>query len=907
MTQRLHWYFETLILTLSLLFAMADVSMADDAKPTGLAAAMVLDPDGPFVISPTDAVQPMFFGAEDAGRVAESLQDARSEQPDAVLLVEVSGTITVDDVPLRVPSRTCLIFLPGGGVTAADDASAECLVEIVQGEFVSLSTRIGTVAFDGRGKVATGIRVWKSGKVHLDRIAVTGCTKVGLDYTGRGGDRFADSGSITRSRFRDCGSGGIVVREAAQFLCIENRVAQCGEVGVGIESRQGLVAGNTVSGGDEGMRAGGAGLVVTRNSVGGRRVGLVATDSASGCLFSENSFSGGERVIELGGSGCALFGNVFSTSFEADDVSLRAESEVSRLQLQITGEGHTLVANRNVPLRDDSAAEALMFDPPAPERNRKEDVIVAGMGRFDVAVSGEGLDPTPLSRVQKTLDEARKMHPNDVIVATLTGLFIAESGPTGLRLPPNTCIVLDGTITVGDQPSDDESERHRLAQLVLMPSTGVASIADGILDGRGRTQHVVNAPGAAVVVLEGVTVRRSGYNGITTKERHHPNRPMFVRGCRVTENFNRGIWIHVCRSVHAIANVCNANGADGIDFDAYGRNSTALFNRCAGNRRHGVFVEEPGTADNTIFGNRLHANRIHEICLYNSSRTKPLFRNLLACNQCSGRGGISARALMHDNVLFNNVCYSGELIGGAWSGKNTYVAQNVTSAAAKTVTGNGPFFCTPGPAMLSSPQSGWARELGFARQVAGLPQPGDKAASREVLVRDGQRVGPSDAWLSASQPATDPHLWSDYEVGGEFKGRSLWARSQRGVCSSASAAVLYKVPADGWYSFHIAASLTKRTSQTAGYVRVKLYQLDAGLKNSHHVESFPLNTPDGFNGKKLSDRFTWRGRLPFREGGHMVLSLQIVAPGPAPAGDGTLEITEFAVERLAEAAPSGNP
>ena len=201
MTQRLHLCFETLILTLSLLFAMADVSMADDAKPTRLAAAMVLDPDGPFVISPTDAVQPMAFGAEDAGRVARALQDARSEQPDAVLLVEVSGTITVDDVPLRVPSRTCLIFLPGGGVTAADDASAECLVEIVQDEFVSLSTRIGTVAFDGRGKVANGIRVWKSGTVHLDRITVTGCTKVGLDYTGRGGDRVGDS-SLSRNDWR---------------------------------------------------------------------------------------------------------------------------------------------------------------------------------------------------------------------------------------------------------------------------------------------------------------------------------------------------------------------------------------------------------------------------------------------------------------------------------------------------------------------------------------------------------------------------------------------------------------------------------------------------------------------------------------------------------------------------------
>ncbi len=605
MRQRNH---AILLCALTILIA---VSMADAAKPSKPAGAMVQSPDGPFVISPTEAVRPMFFGAGNAGRVAKALEDARSEQPDAVLLVEVSGTITVDKVPLRVPSRTCLIFAPGGGVTAADDASAECLVEIVQDEFVSLSTQVGTVAMDGRGKVATGIRVWKSGKVHLDRIALTGCTKVGLDYTGRGGDRFADSGSITRSRFRDCGSGGIVVREAAQFLCIENRVAQCGGVGVGIESRQGLVAGNTVAGGDVGIRAGGAGLVVTRNSLRGRRVGLVVTDSASGCLFSENSFNGGERVIELGGSGCALFGNVFS---------VEGEKSVAGAVGSITGKGHTLVANRIVPLRGDSAAEALTFDPPVPERNRKEDVIVAGMGRFDVAVRGKGLEPTPLSRVQETLDEARKTHPNDVIVATLTGLFIAESGPTGLRLPPNTCIVLDGTITVADQPSGDQSEQHRLTQLVLMPSEGVASIAGGTLDGHGRTEHVVNAPGAAVVVLDGVTVRRSGCNGITTKERYRSDRPMFVRGCRVVENSNRGIWIHVCRSVHAIDNVCNANGADGLDFDAYGRNSTGLFNQCVGNRRHGVCVEEPGTADNTIFGNRLHANRSHDMVATSGSR-----------------------------------------------------------------------------------------------------------------------------------------------------------------------------------------------------------------------------------------------------------------------------------------------
>ena len=109
------------LLTLTLVVLLSGSSVADEAEPESAvirrrpAAVLVHSSDGPFVFSPTDSVRSMFFGAEDAGRAAKALQDARSKQPDAVLLVEVSGTITVDDVPLRVPSRTCLIFLPGGG------------------------------------------------------------------------------------------------------------------------------------------------------------------------------------------------------------------------------------------------------------------------------------------------------------------------------------------------------------------------------------------------------------------------------------------------------------------------------------------------------------------------------------------------------------------------------------------------------------------------------------------------------------------------------------------------------------------------------------------------------------------------------------------------------------------------
>ena len=179
-----------------------------------------------------------------------------------------------------------------------------------------------------------------------------------------------------------------------------------------------------------------------------------------------------------------------------------------------------MVANRNLPLTADSAAEALTFDPPhrrgtAKRRHRCRD----GPLRRRHQRPGTGSD----AAVTRAKDARRSPQdaPQRRDCRDLDRLVHRRAGPTGLRLPPNTCIVLDGTITAAtDQPSDNESAQAPTTQLVLMPSKGVASIAGGVLDGAGRPQHVVNAPGAAVVVLDGVTVRRSGYNGITTKERH---------------------------------------------------------------------------------------------------------------------------------------------------------------------------------------------------------------------------------------------------------------------------------------------------------------------------------------------------------------------------------------------------
>lgn len=676
-------------LTLSVLLYFG-TALSNAAETDSLAAdsARVATADGPFVVAPDELTKQLVFGSCTADAVSTALHKVRKSDPDAVVIAVLTERVTVNRVPLTIPSRTCLLFAEESDVWASDDAGAECLIEISDAEMISLASPAGSVRLNGRNKVDCGLKIRRSGKIHCDGLQILGCKEFGMDYRGRGQDRFADCGSVTRSHIQDCGHAGLVVRDAAQFLCLDNTVETSRAVGIDIESAQALVAGNTISSDRIALKTGGAGLVVTRNSLHGKVGDLMMLDSARGCLISENTFESSGMSVEMRGSANSVFRNTFARVSDPP-------ADAGDSCLSVDGSSHTFVANINLQCSAFPADKALFLDPPKHGLQDVETPVVAGMGRFDLTVRSSNSSPTRLSDLQDQLAEARTKHPEDVIVARLKGEFVADDVSTGLQLPRDCFVLLDGVIR---PVAGLEDEGSQLEQLILMPPTGIAGISGGVLDGGSMAQHVVNAPGDAVILLDDVTIRNSGFNGVTTKNRHNLARPMFLHGCRVVNNRNRGVWIHVCRSVHAIRNVCDGNGADGIDFDAYGRQSTALFNKCAENGRHGVFVEEPGTADNTIYGNQLHSNRLHAICLYNSSKEKPLARNLMACNECSG--GISVRALMHDNVLFNNVITNGPLLGGMWSSRETYVSQNVTKASSVSVKGSGPFFCTPGPRML---------------------------------------------------------------------------------------------------------------------------------------------------------------------------------------------------------------
>jgi hypothetical protein len=268
--------------------------------------------------------------------------------------------------------------------------------------------------------------------------------------------------------------------------------------------------------------------------------------------------------------------------------------------------------------------------------------------------------PTDIAAIQAALDTDRAAHPKDVIVLSLAGHYVSRS-PDGLKLPANTCVLLDGTLRAdpGTPRNPPYDAKAPLTQVVLLPKDGYSSFSGGLLDADRQVSHGINATRGGIAVIDGVAVRGAARDGISTRGRG--GRPLFIRGCRVADSGGRGIWIHVANNVHVIDSICLDNGLDGIDIDAFAPDCTALFNVCAGNRRHGLFIEEAVRHD-VVFGNRLERNQNAGIHVWNEAVEGNTGSNVIAANLCrqNGRGiGLGGRAsdkTAHENLFFNNVC-----------------------------------------------------------------------------------------------------------------------------------------------------------------------------------------------------------------------------------------------------------
>ena len=660
---------------------LAVIAMVCAAGIQARGDAFFVPPEAPFVMAPDERVVSVTVGPGPVSEAQEAFDRARDQDPSAIIVAMVSGTLHVSDAPLRLASRTCLLLPEGSAIAAAEGCTAEALVLVENAQLVSVSSgQAGRGAMDGGLRVADGIRVRNSGRVNIDDLRLSDCLQTGIAYAGRGGDTYCDAGSVTRCRIDGCGGNGVRVTDVAQFVCVDNHVVGCRRAGIDINSVNSVAAGNKCAANEVGILQRSTDGVVSRNRLEGNRVGVELAGESALNLVSLNRIEGNAVGVVVAGEKNSIYGN------ELRNVR----------QAQVAGAGNLLVCNRGLGPAEALVAGNIYFNPPTAANPHSDAVIASGMGRHDIQVDASALSqegPADLSAVQAAIDKARREKPDDIIVARLRGNFVATGAGTGLRIPSGVCVVLSGSITCSSDGLDHtKSEHGRDTQLILMAERGFASFSGGILDGRHQPFHVINVPGKNVAVIDGVTVKASGFNGITTKHHGGSGQPLYIRGCTVVNSLNRGIWAHVARDVHVMQNVCAGNISDGIDLDAYCKQSTALFNVCAGNRRSGIFVEE-GVDHDIVFGNVLTGNGTG-LLVYNHSVQGNTGPNVMACNRSERNTmgmsirGRTAQNTAHGNFSFNNVLCNNTAFGirfGHPHSRDNYVTQSVLGGNATEV------------------------------------------------------------------------------------------------------------------------------------------------------------------------------------------------------------------------------
>ena len=148
-------------------------------------------------------------------------------------------------------------------------------------------------------------------------------------------------------------------------------------------------------------------------------------------------------------------------------------------------------------------------------------------------------------------------------------------------------------------------------------------------------------------------------------------------------------------------------------------------------------------------------------------------------------------------------------------------------------------------------------------------------------------------WCVAQQEPVNPEITTPLTQQEPVTTRELAARSTAGVSASPASCLVFTVPETGYYTIALQARLTKRQAETAGFARLSLLQLDASGEQGKTVFSIDLNTPKGYRGTVLPAETKQTLRVPACAGHRFVLRVQIIAPGPAGAGSGTLEIEQL--------------
>lgn len=649
------------------MLCLASMALLADA-----AFALYVAPPISFITDPDEQQVVLNISCDSIASVQSQLDSARSDSPDAVIILNLSGTCVVTDAPLRLPWKTSVLLT--GTLQAAPDSTATALISIDGQSKVSVAGG----ALDGGGADVNGIQVTSSGKVNIDQVTIGNTGRDGILFSGRGNGVWGSGSAITRCDVSGSAAAGIRVTQATQVLLLDNNLHDNGGAGIEVAAVHGAIVQNTSTRNAVGVSIQSNDNAVTDNTLDANDTGLrLSSTSANNSCLSNAITNSATVAISLHGTNNLVYANALSGN--ANDIE---SAGTTNFVIPDT-------AGLSVPTNN-------YFYPPTFSNPHTDSTIRNGLGRTDISIGG-----TTLADVQGQYDSARAESPNDAIVLHLSGTFTHNAAP--LTLSSNTSVILDGSINVTSSAT---------GPVIRGSGLQFVSISGGTIDCNSRVMEGINLAGT-MVYLDQVTVQHCGVRETRSASNaihlHNGDKYNIIRGSRVDVSGGRCIWTQHSNIRYIVVDNHLSNcQQDGIDFDSHTANSMAKGNLSENLTRYGIFIEE-GAQLNKAYGNTMTATG-RGLNFY-ANVSGPTRRNMGFCNQIIGNsngvrtGSLNANTT-DENFVFNNIIMntSGDGILVQSAGTNNYFSGNILSNNRRDMTldpaGGADFFNNP---VLDSP------------------------------------------------------------------------------------------------------------------------------------------------------------------------------------------------------------
>lgn len=620
-----------------------------------------------FIQSATEIIIDTSFQNVPISTIQSAINSIRLNNPTAIIRVNMSGVFVITNASLQL-SNNMILFLRDCVIRNDVNSTVGSMISISGSSNIGISGTDSSY-FDGNNVTGVkGVAISGSGKVHLDHLNFKNCNGGGIAYTGNGLLIYADAGSITRCTVSNCGSIGISIANAFNFICSDNLIQNC-STGFLLNANNTALTNNLFSNCTTGVQVASDYCALTYNVINNCGTAIVLNSTSNETAIAYNNIKSNAVGVVANGTKARIYYN------DCDNVA----------EVTSSGSGNHLFCNKGITVAEGNVTGCIYFNPPL-IGNQHNDLIKIGKGRTDITINS-GI----LSNVRSALDAAHAAQPGNVIVAKLTGEFITSPANTdSLVIKEDECILLLGSIA-----GTDTSNR-----VIIFKENSIVSFSGGTINGNstnGKTGLIyisgISGSNSPTVVLDSINLNNSRAEGIAKKSN---SGVLYVRACNIANSLRRGIWQLATSRLIAFQNNISNSTMDGIDLDAFSSYALVVKNTCTYNTRHGVFIEE-GASNHIVLGNTLNYNQrgisFYNLAVANNYSSK----NLLAFNICNYnvRGihfdaKLSDRATI-DNFIFNNTCNNNSDVGFGGLYKDTTTFNNYLALNTVESNTNGPF------------------------------------------------------------------------------------------------------------------------------------------------------------------------------------------------------------------------